>query len=388
MPEAPKIFVIMSFGGDEATKFYSRLVYDSIIVKAVHEALGEDVEPERIDYAYADPELSEAIRNKLQEADVVIADVSNNNPNVLFELGFRHAQDKPFVCISVDPDKNKFWAQRFQITNYCDSNAVERIVKQIKEAYVKVVPRRQLLDELADLAKVIRGKAIANELQGRVAAWRLSIVREQISSILAGNWHLPVKTKHEYAFYILEGFIGRLEEGETYSVLSDIELWAEAEESATDGLFKECVQAVVRGVRIERIFHFSKQFTKYEKGKQRKLHNILLKHQDAALRMGDGLATKFNISCYTRPAKLSNKMAKELDQCRHFAVMSYDDEKGCVIRPAGNQSPDMPIDIEVEFSSNVRGNRRKPVKQFENRFQFALKKAVALDKFLSDFGKK
>ena len=37
--------------------------------------------------------------NSLVEADLVIADLTEHNPNVLFELGVRMAQEKPVVLI-------------------------------------------------------------------------------------------------------------------------------------------------------------------------------------------------------------------------------------------------------------------------------------------------
>lgn len=39
------------------------------------------------------------IVNQLLDADLVIADLTENNPNVLFELGLRIAEDKPVALI-------------------------------------------------------------------------------------------------------------------------------------------------------------------------------------------------------------------------------------------------------------------------------------------------
>jgi len=43
--------------------------------------------------------IQSTIVNDLIEADLVIADLTEHNPNVLFELGFRMAQDKPVVLV-------------------------------------------------------------------------------------------------------------------------------------------------------------------------------------------------------------------------------------------------------------------------------------------------
>jgi hypothetical protein len=43
--------------------------------------------------------IQSTIVNDLVEADLVIADLTEHNPNVMFELGFRMAQDKPVVLL-------------------------------------------------------------------------------------------------------------------------------------------------------------------------------------------------------------------------------------------------------------------------------------------------
>jgi hypothetical protein len=43
--------------------------------------------------------IQSTIVNDLLEADIVIADLTEHNPNVLFELGIRMAQDKPIALI-------------------------------------------------------------------------------------------------------------------------------------------------------------------------------------------------------------------------------------------------------------------------------------------------
>ena len=43
--------------------------------------------------------IQSTIVNDLLEADLVVADLSEQNPNVLFELGLRMAYDKPIALI-------------------------------------------------------------------------------------------------------------------------------------------------------------------------------------------------------------------------------------------------------------------------------------------------
>ena len=46
--------------------------------------------------------IQSTIINDLIEADLVIADLTEHNPNVMFELGVRMAQDKPVVLLKAE----------------------------------------------------------------------------------------------------------------------------------------------------------------------------------------------------------------------------------------------------------------------------------------------
>ncbi len=43
--------------------------------------------------------VGETILSALQRADIVVVDISRQNPNVMYELGFAHAQRKPTILI-------------------------------------------------------------------------------------------------------------------------------------------------------------------------------------------------------------------------------------------------------------------------------------------------
>ena len=46
--------------------------------------------------------IQSTIMNDLIEADLVIADLTEHNPNVMFELGVRMAEDRPVVLIKAE----------------------------------------------------------------------------------------------------------------------------------------------------------------------------------------------------------------------------------------------------------------------------------------------
>jgi hypothetical protein len=65
-------------------------VFEKVIVPACSE---HDIDPVRADQIAVSGEITEQVFRHLYEDDVVIADVSNGNANVMYELGLRHTRD-------------------------------------------------------------------------------------------------------------------------------------------------------------------------------------------------------------------------------------------------------------------------------------------------------
>ena len=72
-------------------------VFESLI-RSVLEGAGYDVE--RADTSLHQRAIMENVIRGLQEADLVLADLTGRNPNVFYELGIAHALKKPVVMIA------------------------------------------------------------------------------------------------------------------------------------------------------------------------------------------------------------------------------------------------------------------------------------------------
>lgn len=95
-----KAFVVMPFSektGKYAEGFYKEVLKNLITPAGV--AAGFNVETARKDGSDI---IHATIINDLLDADLVIADLSDHNPNVLFELGVRLAFDKPTALIRAE----------------------------------------------------------------------------------------------------------------------------------------------------------------------------------------------------------------------------------------------------------------------------------------------
>ncbi|MFJ9893810.1 hypothetical protein ACIQPR_10830 [Streptomyces sp. NPDC091280] len=76
-------------------------VYDEVI-RAACQAHG--LVPLRADAIADTGEITDQIHRRLHEDDIVIADVSGGNPNVMYELGFRIGRGKPVILIGESGD--------------------------------------------------------------------------------------------------------------------------------------------------------------------------------------------------------------------------------------------------------------------------------------------
>lgn len=92
-----KLFVIMPFSekSDNRPKGFFGEVLRSLITPA---GVGANFSVETANRQGSDV-IQSTIINDLIEADLVLADLTDHNPNVLFELGIRMAMDKPIVLI-------------------------------------------------------------------------------------------------------------------------------------------------------------------------------------------------------------------------------------------------------------------------------------------------
>jgi hypothetical protein len=58
---------------------------------------------ERADDRVTTLPLSEKVRSTIQKADVIVADCTGRNPNVMYELGLAHAFERKVVLLTSDP---------------------------------------------------------------------------------------------------------------------------------------------------------------------------------------------------------------------------------------------------------------------------------------------
>jgi len=117
--------------------------------KAVEAAIREAVTHCELDCILADNshvgEIPQTIRNEIRRAVVCIADVTENNANVAYELGIADTLDKAVVLISQDPTKTQFDIRHRHMIHYSLKTKGVRSLTQELETILRQISKRELL---------------------------------------------------------------------------------------------------------------------------------------------------------------------------------------------------------------------------------------------------
>lgn len=128
--EKQTCFMIMPFGG------WFDKYYEDIYKPAIEEA---GFIAKRADDLYRPGNIVNDIWTYTKEASVILADLTNKNPNVFYELGLAHAITKPAVLITASMDDVPFDLRSLRVIEF-DKNAhnwgdilKQKIVKSLEE---------------------------------------------------------------------------------------------------------------------------------------------------------------------------------------------------------------------------------------------------------------
>jgi hypothetical protein len=304
--------VIMPFGNSKDEQLFYDMVYSHIILPAFQEA---NISASRIDREVVGEEpLTSAIEKRLRTAPLVIADLSDNNPNVLYELGFRRAQGKPFIGISRKPGDSAFWPKSFLLIDYTASNAVDKIARSIRQKYAEVQVRLEAEDELTELTEKVRTKGTFNNpFQDRLAAWRIRRAREQVGMIQKSEAEFEAKTSTAYVAHLFQGMMGMLEDGDEYWTVTNMDFWSDKE--VGDSPFLDAnVRAARKGAKISRAFIIDKNQLN-NSSVRNDIEFVLQKHKDACDRVNADKPGNMVVKCL-----LSENFNKDRTRYGHFGL--------------------------------------------------------------------
>lgn len=125
----PRAFVVMQFAEPYDT-FYREVIQNQA------EAAGFDVF--RIDEKAGPGVIFQDIQREIEQAEIVIAEITPANPNVFYELGYAHALGKPTILLAQREAELPFDIRSFRVVFYNDTIGgkaeVERNLRRHLEA--------------------------------------------------------------------------------------------------------------------------------------------------------------------------------------------------------------------------------------------------------------
>ena len=112
--QANKVFMAMPFGNDK----YDNVYNNHIKVELENSGL----EVIRVDEKHYAGDVMEIVWKEINEASFIVADVSNSNPNVLYEVGIAHTLGKEVVILTDKSTEVPFDIRKNRYIEYCIHN--------------------------------------------------------------------------------------------------------------------------------------------------------------------------------------------------------------------------------------------------------------------------
>jgi hypothetical protein len=122
--ETKRIFVAMPFAEQFEDTYYLG------IIPAARRASAVCI---RVDQNYLSQQILDAIHTEIRLSDLVVADLTNANPNVTYELGFAHALKKPSIHISATQPEYLPFDLRQWSTQYYKFGNVHELARKLSD---------------------------------------------------------------------------------------------------------------------------------------------------------------------------------------------------------------------------------------------------------------
>lgn len=134
--EKEKCFVMMPISdqGDYPEGHFTK-IYEQILKPAIEDA---GYEAYRVDENASSVLITDKIFKAIQECPMALCDLSNRNPNVLYELGLRQAYDKPVVLVQ-DEKTDKIFDISGISTVFYQSNRLYENVFDARKKITKAI---------------------------------------------------------------------------------------------------------------------------------------------------------------------------------------------------------------------------------------------------------
>jgi hypothetical protein len=188
-PHTDECFTIMPFGG------WFDSYYDAIFCPAIEEA---GLTPKRADDLYRPSAIVHDIWNYTKRARLILADLSDKNPNVFYELGLAHAIAKPAILVTQSMDDVPFDLRALRVIEYNKNGAAwgdelkTKITAAIKE--VLAAPLNSVLPSFLEVSSSIKPSVTERQKEMIELRQEIELMRMEFRRLSVGNnWRRRVE---------------------------------------------------------------------------------------------------------------------------------------------------------------------------------------------------
>jgi len=144
---------------------------DQVLKHVLRKALEPEFKVERADHIDRPGVITVQVVQRIFDADLVIADLTDRNPNVYYELAIRHAARKPTIHIISRGQDIPFDVQDMRVVPYdlTDPDSLEDAVRQLRE-YVKAIQQGEPVITPVQFAQILRSFEAGENRDAQVRA--------------------------------------------------------------------------------------------------------------------------------------------------------------------------------------------------------------------------
>lgn len=153
--EREKCFVMMPISDQgDYPKGHFQKVYEQIFQPAIEDA---GYEAYRVDENAISDRIIDKIFNAIQDCPMALCDLSNRNPNVLYELGLRQAYDKPVVLVQDEKTEKIFDVSGISTVFYKSDRVFENVIDARKRISKAILDTRE--GKRNSIVRIVKSKS-------------------------------------------------------------------------------------------------------------------------------------------------------------------------------------------------------------------------------------
>lgn len=160
---------------------------------------------ERVDEQIFQERILDRIFNQISKADIIVADMTNRNPNVFYEVGYAHALGKPTILLTSNSEDIPFDLKHFPHIIYNNkittvkAELSKRIDWLIKNSTAQISEGKIPIDIYLGDKDLSKGDVIYETPKGSIPHPKLTIHNNSSQTLEPGSFHIGIISKKIYS---------------------------------------------------------------------------------------------------------------------------------------------------------------------------------------------